>query len=149
MWLMMIIGIIILFGNDNGSANVCFNLDSQSLAIKKQILDTMRPDAPLNINFRYIYLSTQCLHFLGVIITIFTQDITIFLSEHENKWYSTGSYYCSKMLLDVPNILVIAYTYATIAYYGGGQINDIYRFAYYTVFTVSLTQVDLVVKAPG
>ena len=103
---------------------------------KKQIMDTMRPGSPVNINLRYIYLSVQCLQFLGLMITIFTQDIGIFLSEHENKWYSTGSYFWSKTLLDIPNILIISYIYSLVIYLGSGQLMDMYRMAYFILFSV-------------
>ena len=46
-------------------------------------------------------------------------------------------YYWSKMFVDIPVTIIIAYVYSFIVYYGTGQLMDTFRFAYFTLITVS------------
>ena len=42
----------------------------------------------------------------------------IFFNEHRNHWYSTGSYYLAKNVVELPVVILISYIFSYITYYG-------------------------------
>ena len=58
---------------------------------------------------------------------LFTNELPIFFKEHSNGWYSTGSYYLAKTLVELPTCIVMTFFFAFIVYKVSDQINEAFR----------------------
>lgn len=50
----------------------------------------------------------------------------MFLNEHRNQWYSTGSYFWSKNLFEFIRLFIIDYICFFVAYYGASEPDVVY-----------------------
>ena len=76
--------------------------------------------------FCYISCIIMCL----ISITgamMFTNEIPIFFVEHSNGWYSTGSYFLAKTMVELPKALVFGISFTLIIYKGSHQIDESFR----------------------
>ncbi|XP_054160034.1 ATP-binding cassette sub-family G member 4-like [Oppia nitens] len=89
-------------------------------------------------NSKCLFFSVVIIGFLTMSCSVlsFPHEVRVFLNEHKNKWYSTGSYYWAKSLTDLPMIVTVAIIYSTIMYYGTGQLNEMFRYYYFTIIMV-------------
>ncbi|XP_054160033.1 ATP-binding cassette sub-family G member 1-like [Oppia nitens] len=121
---------ITMFGNSTSTKHV--SLD-KAMKIIDQDLDVIQ-----NIKCQFFAITTIGFITMACSILSFPQEVRVFLNEHKNKWYSTGSYYWAKSLTDLPMTVTVAIIYSIIMYYGTGQLNEMIRYCYYTIITIIL-----------
>jgi hypothetical protein len=105
------------------------------------ISDTMKilnQESKVTLNLKCHFFAIAFLQFVSMVCTIlvFPSELKIFLNEHHNNWYSTSSYYWAKYIIEIPIVIIISYIYSFIIYYGTGQLNQNWRFAYFTIISV-------------
>ncbi len=99
-------------------------------------------------NTKFQFFSLLFLMFAALMPTILTfpREVKVFMNEHRNGWYSTGTYYLSKTIAEIPIQLLFPYLYTWLLYAMTNQIgmNKWYygipgfwnhRFGYFVVFT--------------
>ncbi|CAG2117101.1 unnamed protein product, partial [Medioppia subpectinata] len=58
---------------------------------------------------------------------IFPVEVRVFLNEHRNGWYSTGAYYWSKFIIEIPILVGTALLFSTMLFFISHQPSDAFR----------------------
>ncbi|XP_054157346.1 uncharacterized protein LOC128955701 [Oppia nitens] len=95
-------------------------------------------DSLLDQNLKYQAFTSVLVMFIQICTTTltFTADVKIFMGEHRNKWYSTGSYYMAKNIVELIPTIIFSINYAFINYYISGQLFDMTRIFLYTFIII-------------
>ncbi|CAG2180262.1 unnamed protein product, partial [Oppiella nova] len=132
-----------LYGFHVGEADGCLDLYLTNTSIFKttsleEALKIMSEESDVIQNVKLLFFTVTCLGFVSMACTIlvFPSEVRIFLSEHHNRWYSTSSYYWSKLFVEIPVCVVISVVYSTIMYFCTGQLPQTFRYSYFTIVTV-------------
>ncbi|CAG2171101.1 unnamed protein product [Oppiella nova] len=132
-----------LYGFHVGEADGCLDLYLTNTSISKttsleEALKIMSEESDVIQNVKLLFFTVTCLGFVSMACTIlvFPSEVRIFLSEHHNRWYSTSSYYWSKLFVEIPVCVVISVVYSTIMYFCTGQLPQTFRYSYFTIVSV-------------
>ena len=70
----------------------------------------------------YVFLSksSELIIFKKIFINLIF-EFQVFLNEHRNQWYSSGTYFLSKSLYELIKFFMIDYICYLIAYYGASE----------------------------
>ena len=134
--------LIYLYGTDIGQDDGCLDLFPTNLfSVNQSFSETLKnlsQDSAVMLNLKCQFFVVAFLQFVSLSCSILTfpQEVKIFVNEHQNKWYSSSSFFWSKFILEIPPTILISYIYSFIMYYGTGQLNDTFRFSYFTLITV-------------
>lgn len=72
-------------------------------------------------------------------VLTFPMEASVIVREHFNNWYSLGIYYLSKVLSDLPLMVLCPTLFVSLAYYLTGQIHEWDRFFMLWLVSVCLT----------
>ncbi|KPM07160.1 ABC transporter-like protein 12 [Sarcoptes scabiei] len=81
-------------------------------------------------NFGFIFYSIILMVFMAILPTLlsFPLDVSVFIKENFNGWYSLKSYYVARNISDLPPILFFPILYGTISYFLTYQLFEWHRF---------------------
>ncbi|XP_074601926.1 ATP-binding cassette sub-family G member 1-like [Brevipalpus obovatus] len=104
-------------------AHVFKNASEKAVEETKGLLD----------NFASLFFHLMMLMFgsLTPMLVTFPMEVSTFLKEKYNGWYSTGPYFMSKTLADLPFQIMATFSYTSITYVMNGQIRELWRYEAY------------------
>ncbi len=117
----------LLFGEvglDDGCLTFNPNIPQGISCIFVNPIDKINKEQQTAQNFKFLFFILITHNFLQLCYTVlsFPSEVNIFFNEQHNRWYSSGSYYWAKNLVDLMIGLVITYLYCWITYYMSNQI---------------------------
>ncbi|XP_074600416.1 ATP-binding cassette sub-family G member 4-like [Brevipalpus obovatus] len=126
----LIVGVTVslLYGNDIGKADGCRQMYWGSNQETDSLIKTNE-----NISFLFFTLLFHLFTAMMPTVLTFPLEMSVFLKEHNNGWYSCTSYYLAKFLADTPFQLIFPSIYCSISYFMTGQIASQWRFALFTL----------------
>ncbi|CAG2113238.1 unnamed protein product [Medioppia subpectinata] len=129
-YILFLLCLTFAYNRDIGKIDGCsvngtqFNQTCQELEHSMGIMEQ-------NLYHQYIAsVSIFTLH-TAISTSFFLSEIKVFTSEHQNKWYGTGSYYWAKTLVEQILSIIFAYIYTIIMYIISGQKQESSRFYKY------------------
>lgn len=134
----------LLYGSDVGKDDGCIDVKPNqtiniSCILLSEALEMFSQESNVSLNLKCLFFANVILQFVSMScnILVIPSEFKIFRNEHHNNWYSTGSYYWSKYVIEIPFAIIISFIYSIIMFYGTGQLSEIWRFAYFALIIVN------------
>ncbi|CAG2111409.1 unnamed protein product, partial [Medioppia subpectinata] len=128
-----------LYDFDIGQRTACIDrlngTQTARTASARLALRLAAKDLAVSENVKLLFFVNTMPGFLTLAATILTIpiEIRVFMNEHRNRWYSTGAYYWSKCLVELPVLVAIGLIYSSMVYFISDQESDAFRWAYFTM----------------
>ncbi|RWS09723.1 ABC transporter-like protein 12 [Dinothrombium tinctorium] len=132
---------ITLFGFTAGKESGCIINESNSNTTKTisfQKLRDQQVKITQNLSFMVFTLIFFIYTNMTTTIMAFPWELSVFVKERTNGWYSCLSYYIAKTVADLPFVFILTSFYAFAIYYFTGQPVDIYRISIFWAVAVIL-----------
>ncbi|CAG2104152.1 unnamed protein product [Medioppia subpectinata] len=128
-----------LYDFDVGERTVCVdNTHTNSTQSTHSSYTLAAKEAAVTENVKLLFFGQIAVGYMAMAssLLVFPVEVRVFLNEHRNGWYSTGAYYWSKSIIDLPVIMLMAFIYATMIFFISHQEADAFRWAYYSMVVV-------------
>ncbi|RWS22578.1 ATP-binding cassette sub-family G member 1-like isoform X2 [Leptotrombidium deliense] len=132
--------LVMLYGEDVSKESGCMAAHSSATFSVKKLRHTQ---TVLFQNLGFIFFSILVMLYASMmpILLQFPTEISVFLRERTNGWYSSISYYVAKTMADIPFVFLFASIFASMIYYPTGQINDPWRFGAFLVISILISMI--------
>jgi ATP-binding cassette subfamily G (WHITE) protein 1 len=140
---LLTIGLIYLLYLDNkiGKNDGCLKKPNAQMLKSLQNFDIFDPENSTYPNFGFIFYSVIFIVFLSVLPTLlsFPLEVSVFMKEHFNGWYSLCSFFLAKCIADIPPNFIFPIIYCIGSYLITSQILEIWRFITYIFVMILLS----------
>lgn len=142
----MFIGL--LYGGRIGQASGCPPAYTDFISFLSVQPDIYKDVMSTNENVANIFFANLFIMFGAMMPTVLTfpMELSVFIKERANGWYSCGIYYIAKTLADIPFQVIFPAIYGSIIYYMNAQVWSLWRF---TMFLWMLILVALTSQSHG
>ena len=132
---------ILYIDNKIGSKDGCLKKPTAEMVKSLQNFDAFDPENTTYPNFGFIFYSVIFMVFLSVLPTLlsFPLEVSVFMKEHLNGWYSLGSYFVAKCIADIPPNFIFPIIYCIGSYLITEQIMEFWRFFSYILIMILLS----------
>ncbi|RWS23232.1 ABC transporter-like protein 12 [Leptotrombidium deliense] len=134
--------LIMLYSEDVGSESGCLVAESSTDSLATFSIDKLRDIQTVvfqNLGFIFFSIMFTLYASMMPIVLVFPTEMSVFLRERTNGWYSCLSYYMAKTVADIPFLVLFTTIYASMTYYLTGQINDSWRFGAFLVISILIS----------
>lgn len=134
----------VLFGSETGRVNGCLPSKNELYMTRPEILYHKYMDQQLQAikdNLGFIFFVLLFLMYTGMLPTIlvFPKEFNAFKKEYTNGWYSVMTYFLAKFISELPAQLILPQIFISLSYYLSEQIQELWRFAYFSCYGLCIT----------
>lgn len=132
----MFIGL--LYGGRIGKASGCPPAYDDFISFLSVQKDIYKDVMSSNENVANIFFANLFIMFGAMMPTVLTfpEELSVFMKERANGWYSCGIYYIAKTLADIPFQVIFPAIYGAIIYYMNAQVYSLWRFTHFIIMLV-------------
>ena len=134
----LIMGVI--FSTNAGHLDGCYKPQHANPAhfTLETLKDFQREETYAQQNVGFLFFSLIFLFLASMMATVLTfpLEMSVFVKERTNRWYSCASYYLARTMADTPYRVLFPLLYAAIIYRMTGQIDDSRRFLGFAALNV-------------
>lgn len=156
--LMTVLSVLVLIsilyrGEKIGALDGCVQRPTQGTIQALEKMDLFSVENAYYANFGFLFYSVILMVFMAILPTLlsFPLEVSVFIKENFNGWYSLKSYYLARSIAELPPILFFPILYGTVSFFLTHQLFELWRFGLYLfilIFVAFLAQgVGLLVAA--
>ena len=129
-----------------GQPDGCAKQDPSQIMEMIQDFDQLMfrdPKKSTMLNFGFIFFALVFISFTSLMPTILTfpLEVGVFIKEYFNGWYSVGSYFVAKNMVNLLPNLIFPLIFAIGSYFITAQLFILWRFIYFIVIIVGIALV--------
>ena len=132
---------ILYMDNKIGTKDGCLKKPTAEMVKSLANFDLFDPENTSYPNYGFIFYSVIFMVFLSILpeLLAFPIDVSIFMKEHLNGWYSLSSFFWAKNIADIPPNFIFPIIYSIGAYLITEQILEFWRFVAFICIMILLS----------
>lgn len=132
---------VLYIDNKIGTKDGCLKKPTAEMLKSLSNFDLFDPENTSYPNYGFIFYSVIFMVFLSLlpVLLAFPLDVSIFMKEHLNGWYSLNSFFWAKNIADIPPNFIFPIIYGIGAYLITEQILEFWRFVAFIFILILLS----------